>query len=236
MLATQRAVLADSGMRNYLRRIPPNSALHVPGLDYDNWYIGTVLDYSGEHNHGTITGVTWARLPSGLWYLDFADLQYINCGTGASLNITGVMSAYLWMNPTDKANYGVVIARLDNPEGNNIQYLLTVDNTADTLNYYNSAGAWKLSTFTVDYGVWGLYGFTYDGTNVSLMKNGVIEAGQAVGAPVSQAAYQFLINASWSGTPRYGLGGKALLRVKNTVTSASQFLDVYQQERDFFGV
>ena len=58
----------DSRLRNYLRQVPNNSVYYCPGLEGG----GTTLwDYSNNGNHGTITGATWVRLPSGLWSLGF---------------------------------------------------------------------------------------------------------------------------------------------------------------------
>jgi len=46
---------------------------HQPGLTEPS---ATVLkDYSRFGNHGVITGATWVRLPSGLWYLSFDGLD-----------------------------------------------------------------------------------------------------------------------------------------------------------------
>ena len=41
-------VLPDSGWRNILRRVPPDSVLYLPGLDYGSWYTGTIKDFSSE--------------------------------------------------------------------------------------------------------------------------------------------------------------------------------------------
>lgn len=66
---------------------PAGSVLWLPGYPPLG---STIRDFSGNNNHGTITGATWSRLPSGLWVLNFdgAD-DIINCGSGASLAVVG---------------------------------------------------------------------------------------------------------------------------------------------------
>jgi len=67
-----------------LRKAPNGSVLYYPGIEPDNTKI---YDHSDYGNHGTITGATWVRLPSGLWVLNFDGTDdYVNCGNAASLN------------------------------------------------------------------------------------------------------------------------------------------------------
>lgn len=62
---------------------PLGCVLCLPGLPGGG---SRIHDRSPYGNHGTITGATWKRLPSGLWYLDFDGTDdYINCGTNSSL-------------------------------------------------------------------------------------------------------------------------------------------------------
>ena len=59
---------------------PPElgSVLYLTGLPCGG---SKIYDRSPYGNHGTITGATWKRLPSGLWYLDLDALDdYVDCG------------------------------------------------------------------------------------------------------------------------------------------------------------
>ena len=69
--------------------------LHLPGLPGGD---STIHDRSPYGNHGTITGATWKRLPSGLWCLSFdGSDDYVTVGLGASINITGPFTTKAWV-------------------------------------------------------------------------------------------------------------------------------------------
>jgi len=59
----------------------------------------TAVDFSGNYNHGTIFGATWAsgKIDSCL-YFDGLD-DYIDCGNRDSLNITGDLTLEFWFKP-----------------------------------------------------------------------------------------------------------------------------------------
>ncbi len=64
--------------------------LHLPGLPGSG---GKAYDRSCYGNHGTITGATWKRLPSGLWCLGFdGSDDVVSCGSRASLHC----AAFTW--------------------------------------------------------------------------------------------------------------------------------------------
>jgi len=55
-----------------------------------------IYDRSPYGNHGTITGATWKRLPSGLWYLDYDGTDdYVNCGDDTSL-LADILTIETW--------------------------------------------------------------------------------------------------------------------------------------------
>ena len=104
MIAVDR-VAPDNALRNILRRVPPNSVLYYPGLDWANWHSNTILDYSGRRNNGTISGAVQKRLPSGLWYLDYDGTDdYVSCADVADWDLgTGDFTLLCWFR--NDANY-----------------------------------------------------------------------------------------------------------------------------------
>lgn len=71
--------LSDNGLRNVLRRVPPNAFVYLPGLEVSGT---SIRDYSGSNNNGTITGATWDRAPGGAPVLNFANnnAYKVDCG------------------------------------------------------------------------------------------------------------------------------------------------------------
>ena len=75
----------------------PGCVLYLPGLPGGG---NKLYDRSPYANVGTITGATWKRLPSGLWYLDFDGTDdYLDVGQDSSLMPTTSLTIELWLNP-----------------------------------------------------------------------------------------------------------------------------------------
>ncbi len=72
---------------------PANCVLHLTGYPPGG---ATITDFSGQGNHGTITGATWVRLPSGLWVLSFDGDDYVGCGNAVNLQITNNLGIEVW--------------------------------------------------------------------------------------------------------------------------------------------
>jgi hypothetical protein len=60
-----------------------------------------IRDLSGYGNHGTITGTTWVRLPSGLWVTNHDNVDdVISCGTmGGQINAP--LTCLAWIKSND---------------------------------------------------------------------------------------------------------------------------------------
>lgn len=75
------------------------SVLYMPGLP---GYGSTIWDRAPHSNHGTITGATWVRLPSGVYVLSFDGDDYINIDTvvaDLATNTAGTLAG--WFKVTD---------------------------------------------------------------------------------------------------------------------------------------
>lgn len=97
-------VLPSIGVKVEKQMYPPSadSVLYLPGYPPLG---ATIRDFSGQGNHGTITGATWTRLPSGLWVLDFdGNDDYVGCGAVTTL---GERTFEFWLKtPHTVANGG----------------------------------------------------------------------------------------------------------------------------------
>jgi hypothetical protein len=136
----RQEILTDSGWRNIARNQLPGCVLNLAGIEPDNT---TSFDYSGNRNHGTITGATWTRLQSGLWANKFDGTDdLINCGTGASLNFAGgSFSVEMWVNPAAYDSRRFPFGKWDGSKGWYLDYLsatemrfLITDSVGQTIN------------------------------------------------------------------------------------------------------
>ncbi len=94
-----KTAVRDSGLRNYLRRVPNDSVLYLPGLDFGNWHTDTIKDYSGNGNDGAIAGATTVVLPSGLGALSYDgldDITLIDAGLNDDLTGAAGVTCIFW--------------------------------------------------------------------------------------------------------------------------------------------
>ena len=170
--------LRDSGLRNYLRRVPPNSVLYLPGLDYGNWYTDTIKDYSGQANHGTIYGATPVRLPSGLWCLDFDGTDdRVRIAEAPSIEITGNIAVMCWVK-IDATVTGnpVMIGKFDTVTPVVMSYYLNYSSATGIANFYSGGtAAGNNASIAVSTGTWLHIVGIYDGAT-KIFVNGELKA------------------------------------------------------------
>jgi len=242
MLATDM-VVRDSGLRNYLRRVPPNSVLYMPGLDYGNWHTASLLDYSGNAINGTIVGATTTKHSSGLYGLTYDGDDYTHCAYSAALEVTSVTlsfwyyadngaSGYIahmpytttWSAPPYQA-YGCYYAASEflifqgNINGSDVD-IRTAGGAHPTANWYHCV-------FTIT-----------NGSQIAYVNNAVYGTTTVSGGDIT-----------YSGSPRFGIGvrnpdalgeysegGVYLLNVQSGVISAAERNYRHGVERQIFGV
>ena len=131
---------------------------------------GHVLhDRSGNNNHGKIHGATWVKVGGG-YALKFDGVDdYVDCGSGRSLNITGPISLEAWAyleSPPQKTEAGIVGKFYES-------YALTY--AANGRSYwYISSGGNSRRTPSLEPGSWHHVVGTFDGTTMSLYVNGTL--------------------------------------------------------------
>ena len=239
MLATKKALM-DNGLRNVLRRVPNDSVLYLPGLDYGNWHTGTVKDYSGLGNDGAITGATTKVLPSGLAYLDYAPTnQFVNCGNDSSLNhTTGNFAFIMWVNLTSVATTPSLFTRgVHLADG----YLCFVDTNKALFFISEQSGAaqsTQSANNTMSLATWQRVVFSRSGTTVTQIVNDAevsYAAQPAITDPLTSAR-DFYIGILDDETSSDINGGIALFRGLNTTVSVAQAAAGYNEERHLFEV
>ncbi len=244
-LAIDRALQPDSGWRNYLRGVPNNSVLYLPRLEGGG---PTAIDYSGQGNDGTITGATWIRLPSGLWYLDFDGTDdKVVCGTDSSMNPANNLTVKVWVNPTNFTDDDRAIFNRDNTtDGRSFTSKLGL-NTGFLYLAISKSAAGDFSELTDNTdaftaGAWQHVGCTYkfvtDGTSeMRLYRNGseIKSKLNCVGPISTTAATNNQIGLAQNNTQDF-LGGMTLLVMTNITWTATQFAENYAAERRLFGV
>ena len=216
--------------------------LYLPGLPGGG---SKIQDRSPYGNQGTITGATWKRLPSGLWYLDFdGQDDYVNCGSVSSLNPSTAMTLKAWIKPISVASDHLDIICRD--ATNQRAFVFQTVQTSAYLSIAVSktaAGSWTTLTSTdaVALGAWNqvgaIYQYVSDGASLlELFLNGVSikSVSNAVG-PIASTTSETRIGIRQVLTEWF-YGGMALIEMHNKAWTALDFQNSFNREKHLFGV
>lgn len=196
-----------------------------------------IYDRSPYGNVGTITGATWKRLPSGLWYLSFdGSDDTINCGNSPSLEIVGQISIEFWFYyPTAFTKNETFFSK---PTGA-VQDINLYYYHAGGYFIYVINGTWclRLAKTELTVGAWNHLLFTIlDGTTDNhAYVNGVDKATNQ-NAPTMTSGTSNLYIGSYIDGGEYVTGGLALIRLYNRVLSNFEALNHVNREKHLFGV
>ncbi len=193
---------------------------------------GNARDYTSNANDGTVTGATLTtdrKGQSNKAYTFAGGTDKISAGAGTSLNITSKITLALWLKP-DGAN------STDSDEGlagkTLTEYAMTYDDRASPhgdVNFYINSGGQRANTGAggAPNSVWTHIVGTYDGTTISIYKNGALSDTTLLTASINPAlttAFQI----GKSGTSGSFLGDIDDVRVYNRVLSTTEITALYE--------
>ena len=243
-VATAIQPTLQSDLLDTLRHGTPTDGLvlYLPGLDYGNQYTGTILDYSGRGNHGTITGATGIRLPSGLWALNFtqADGNYVTVNNASSITFTTenwTLFFWIWRRAVNTQSYF-----FDKGVANTDGWYCRIQAENYMNCIINQAGANQQTKSTANpfaVQTWSLIAFTRSGTKGYWFVNGVdvTDVQPALTDPATNNR-DLLIGIDqakgWANSMGGYMWGQRLL--SGVAHTATQQLAIYQRERHLFGV
>jgi hypothetical protein len=160
-------------------------------------------DSSGNGNHGTLGGnPTWTangRI-GGALYLNGTN-DYVDCGNGATLNITDRITVAAWIKPSDVGNgeHNDFVGKGDHA------YALK-HNRDNTIQFFIYDGAWFAANSPVldaaFNDMWHHVAGTYDGTQVKLYLDGRLVAGRLHQGTIAATAFRVNIGRNSEQTVR----------------------------------
>jgi hypothetical protein len=182
-------------------------------------------DSSGNGNDGTLSGgPTYdaaGRIGAAL-SLDGID-DYVNCGNGASLNITDTITVSAWIRPEDVANneYNDYVGKSDHA------YALKHNNN-NVFEFVVYDGTWYGATIPVtsdEYNLtWHHLAGTYDGTQVKLYVDGKVVASRLRTGVIATTTYNVNIGRNSEVTDRLYRGRIDDVRIYHGVLPKSEIV------------
>ncbi len=185
---------------------------------------GTTATDSAGSNTGTLTGGTWVsgHLGNGL---SLNGSSYVNCGTASALNpTTGItLSAVVKQDTLPTTAQTILKKATAGQSGYTLEYNVALGGYRIGLFI---GGAWRFSgVATIDVGKWTMITGTYDGTTLSIYKNGVLVSSVAQTGTITTSANPLNIGrdvANPSDATRFFTGAIDDVRVYNVGLTDSQ--------------
>lgn len=197
--------------------------------------IDTDYDVSGKGNHGTITGATWVRLPSGLWVLNFDGVDdYVDAGGITFFDLaTPCVEAWVRMSADTT---GDIFSKFDSVNGD-AGFILRYNTTGTKFEFFAGWTSGPASSAAISLDTWyhvvGLH--VASPIRTSIYVNGVIGTNGAT--PVSPVAMTTKLFIGIRADLTNDLNGRlALRRVYNTPLTVAQIASHYNQERHLFNI
>lgn len=196
-----------------------------------------VHDKSSYGNHDSITGAVWKKLPSGLWCLDFdGGDDFVSVTHSPSLNFSQQISVLAWVKRNAWAQAGG-IARKKEEWGVQNAWTGSPGYAAGKFEFHLMVGGTDThfcsNTVGID-GVWYALVATYDGSNMKIYLNGLLDNTKPQTGSIGSSANSLKIGEDGYGN--YFNGQIALVRVFNRPLVALEIQNVFNREKSLFGV
>ena len=208
-------------------QLDPSCVLCLLPLEDDHWH-----DYSGNGNHGTVTGASkTAKGRRGFgWSFDGLD-DWVNCGTDSSLDLASEFSFVAWAQLGSKAADGNVISRGTGTTIHSIRY----DAGEDYWYCYSrDTVSGKYAVYTQSHcvlGEWVHLVGVFGGDKLQLYVNGVLgDFAPNYGTPLDRNAFNICVGCR-NNDARYFNGLIDEGRIVTHLLSASEILALYEQGR-----
>jgi len=172
----------------------------VAHWDMDEGSGSTINDKSGNGNDGTISGAAWTQGKYGsALSFDGAD-DYVDAGSGGSLDITGSVTVSAWVKTSTTGTYQTIASKASWSLGGN-QYLLYVHNGQARFTGTNGSSEFNAVKNGVTANEWHHVAGTYENNTFRVYVDGIPGTSSVLTGTKSTTTQHFSIGASRVSSP-----------------------------------
>ena len=193
----------------------------------------TLLDRSRFKNNGTMTNVTWTRLPSGLWVMSFDG----SAGVTKALTLSfDAITLLAWFKSSGApVNYQTLISlNRDATHGAVMIYRAASEAIYGYISNSGSSQSVSIPFNWTSNTLWHCVSVTVSGALLTLGLDGMTVDGPDVQTLVPAIAVSINLGY-YSAASKYS-GQLALAKVYNFALTPAQIRNIYARERGYFGV
>lgn len=203
----------------------------------------TWADLSGNGNNGTLTNISLSSAPTSGWtgdgsvanpsalYFDGIN-DYVNIGDRPSVKLTTGISGTAWVNIPSAPGGGeyLIFAK------RTAYYFDIVSSGQIRVYTYNTTGTWFPSISSIPINTWAHVAFTYNGANLKLFINGVLDTSEARTGNIQNSTQSLTIGTSINESGRYFKGRMANVRIYNRGLTDAEISSIYSSEAPDYNV
>lgn len=199
----------------------------------------TWTDLSGNNNNATLMNTPTYNSSNNGYFTFNGTTQYATVADSASLQISSQITLQSFFYISTYAIWAGLIGRNDNLKS---VYGLNCSPTTQRLRFnYNNASPWTNnveSTSTISAGQWIYGAATYDGINVKIYLNGVLDKTQNIGSVTFDTTAGFPIDIAYDnpGADEYLNGRIAVTSIYNRALSDAEILKNYNALKGRYGL
>jgi len=151
--------------------------------------------------------------------------DYLDCGDNAVFDITGAITLSCWVNPSAINQHSLLLGRDDGTNRNYYLELYTDEKIYWTCNGLSDTQV--VSSTTISANEWYHIAGTYDGSNLKLYINGLLEDSDASTGSIDNDDVSFTIGARESGIDRHFGGSMSDVKVYSSALTEAEVQSQY---------
>lgn len=187
---------------------------------------GNSDDESGNGNTGIVVGATQVAGKVGTGYLFNGSSDKIAVSSSPSVKLTSAATISFWINANDTIQTGIVSKR-----GPVNEYLVYYEQGKVSVLFWGLSNIFLAANSNPVTGSWEMWTATYDGYEIRIYRNGILDASAASSGNIDSADGELLLGSDLYGTHFNGVLDE--VRIYNRALSAAEVQGIYNASNQY---